>query len=186
MASTLEFVLAPEDENLLFELLTRHEMTVYPERAPPGWVAPKVAPGCMDGLDLPSCYLAAENLGPLHLHTVKRGKDAGMTEIDENQSPVIHYTRSVIDDDGALRSGRMWMWLDIVGDSRRNPAFPDAIRKVWFQIRDFIQSRGAKSQPDGYFIGPHAVEQYEKGLVLKEAGHRGRVLKPYKGKGRFQ
>lgn len=180
MASTLAFVLAPEDENELFALLARHELTVYPERIPPGYVAPKVAAGSLDGIDLVSCYLAAENLAPLYLHTVKRGKDAGSTEIDENQSPVIHYHRSVFDEDGALRSGRMWMWLDMVGDSRRNPAFPEPFRRIWVQIRDFLHSRSTKSQPAGYYIGPHALKRYEKGTVLREAAHRGRVLKPYR------
>lgn len=180
MASTFEFVLAPEDENQIFELLSRYEMTVYPERFSAGYVAPKVAAGCLDGIEMESCYLAAENLGPLHLHVVKRGKAVGTSEIDENQSPVIHFNRCIIDEDGALRSGRMWMWLDIGGDARRNPAFPDALRKVWIQLRNYFLSRATKSQPDGYFIGPHAVEQHDKGLVLKETGHRGRVLKPYR------
>lgn len=179
MASTIRFILAPEDEKELFEMLSRYEMTLYPERIPPGYVAPKVEPACLEGLEVESCYLAAENLGPLHLHVVKRGKAAGTSEIDESQSPVIHYERCVIDDEGALRAGRMWMWLDIGGDARRNPAFPDALRNVWLKVRDFIQSRSTKSQPDGWFVGPHAVEAHENGTVLKDAGHRPRVLKPY-------
>ena len=181
MASTIEFVLAPEDEKQLFEMLSRFDLTVYPDRTPPDWKPPKVAPGCLDGLELASCYLAAEGLGPLEVRVVKRGKDAGTIEINESESPVLHYERSVYDEDGALRSGRLWTWLDLEGDIRRNPAFPEQFRRMWIAIREYLQSaRLHKSTPPGWFIGPHAARLHKAGTVLREAGHKGRVLKPYK------
>lgn len=180
MASTIQFILAPDDEKQLFDMLERYELTVYPDYIPPDWVAPKVAPGCMDGLDLPSCYLAAENLAPLQVRQVKRGKAAGTREIEEGESPVFHYDRCVFDDEGALRSGRIWTWLDIVGDMRINPAFPEQFRRLWMQIREFIQSHSSKSQPAGWFVGTNAARLHKAGTVLKEAGHKGRVLRPYK------
>ena len=66
---------------------------------------------------LPAYYLAAERLGPVIVHPVKRGPDKGMLAIEEVPSPVFHYERSVPNDEGELVSGRLWAELDVTDDA---------------------------------------------------------------------
>lgn len=179
MASTLSYILAPADEDKLFEFLSRFELTLYPDRIPADWTPIVVEPGCLEGVDFTTGYLAAENLAPIMTRSVKRGREKGALEIDENQSPVMHFERSLFDDEGALCGGRLWTWLDVTGDMQRNPAFPDAFRRMWVQLRDYIVSNSTKSNPAGWYIGKGARALHERGTVLKAGGHKGRPVKPY-------
>src|SRR5690349_17864192 len=98
----------PEDERALFRVLDRHELTRYPAVA-----AREEAVAALDG---GAYYLAAERLGPVIVHPVKRGPDKGLLVIEEVPSPVFHYERSVRNDAGELVGGRLWAELDVTDD----------------------------------------------------------------------
>lgn len=180
MATTFPLVFAPDDERQFFTFLEPFGLTLYPELVPPRWKPIPVNPAACDLLDEPAYYLAAEALAPVQIDVVKRGKNRGLLMIDETQSPVIHYERSVFDEDGALRSGRLWTWADFTGDARRDPAFPEHFRRMWLQIHEYLKTKCHRSQPAGWVVGPHAARLAKAGTVLRESGHKGVVLKSYR------
>jgi hypothetical protein len=180
MPTTRPIVFAPEDEKQFFEFLQRFHLTFYPERIPPDHVPMPVRGSSQESLTEPAYYLAAEELGPIEARMIKKGPERGWQEIDETNSPVIHYERSVVDDLGQLRSGRLWTEVNLTGDARRLPAFPDAYRRMWVQIREHIVSRCLKSEPAGFFIGPQAARLARSGTVLREAGRKGGLLRPFR------
>src|SRR5919197_5667353 len=118
MAATLHYFMLPEDERALFRVLARHELTVYPEFVPPGYAPPAADEDVLPSLDAAAYYLAAERLGPVIAHPVKRGPDKGLLVIEEVPSPVIHYERSLPNEEGELVGGRLWAELDVTDDPR--------------------------------------------------------------------
>jgi hypothetical protein len=180
MPTAIDIVFAPEDEAQLFEFLERFHLTVYPDRIPPGYSPFLVRRDTAARLVEPSYYLAAEEVGPIQVRTVKKGRDRGATRIDETSSPVIHYDRSIKDELGQLRSGQLWTELNITGDVQRNSAFPDTYRRVWLQMREHLISRCHRSNPPGYLVGIQAARLARAGLVLREAGRKGDLLEVHK------
>lgn len=183
MATSFELIYAPEDERALFQFLAPMEFAVWPERIPPGWrpfPANAAAVDRFDALGGTGLYLTAERFAPLETHTVKRGKDKGTIEIDETQSPVIHYERTVPDENGVWVAGHLWTALDISGDARFHPAFPDAFRKLVLALREFVASKSHRSKPGGYFIGMAAARAYKAGTRFREPGHKGREVVPHR------
>lgn len=180
MPTTIEFVFGAEDEKHFLTFLEQFELTIYPDRIPPAYRPVRAGADALAALTDASCYLAAEKLGEIQVRTVKRGKDRGYLEIDEIHSPVIHYDRSLPDEDGQLRSGKLWTELNLTGDMQRNPALTDAFRRVVVQIRDYMVTRLHKSRPAGFLIGPQAARLSKAGTVLREQGRKGEELWPYR------
>ncbi len=177
MAATLQYFMLPEDEVALFRHLARRELTVYPELIPPGYAplaADELAP---PRLDAPAYYLAAERIGPVVVHPVKRGPDRGMLEIEEIPSPVFHYERSLRNEAGELVAGRLWAELEVTNDPTDRRGKPLALRAIFDEIHQLFRKSWRRSEPKGYWVGPHAAAAHRRGeLALREAGHRGRLV----------
>ncbi len=177
MAATLHYFMLPDDERSLFRHLARRELTLYPELVPPGYAPVRVEEGAVEGLELPAYYLAAERLGPVVVHPVKRGPDRGMLEIEEIPSPVFHYERSLRNEVGEVVSGRLWAELDVTDDANDRRGKPFALKVLFEEVHQLFRKSWRRSDPKGWWIGPHAAAAWKRGdLVLREAGHRGRLV----------
>ncbi len=175
MPATLQYFMLPEDEISLFRHLARRDLTAYPELIPPGYQPAKVDEHTR--LDAPAWYLAVERLGPVIVHPVKRGRDRGMLEIEEVPSPVFHYERSVRNDAGELLGGRLWAELDVTDDTNDRRGKPLALKAIFDEIHQFFRKSWRRSDPKGFWVGPHAAQAHKHGeLVLREAGHKGRIV----------
>jgi hypothetical protein len=175
MAATLRYFMLPEDERALFRVLARHGLTVYPELVPPGYVAPVASDEALGALGASAYYLAAERLGPVIVHPVKRGPDKGLLVIEEIPSPVMHYERSLPNEQGELVGGRLWAELDVTDDPHvRGHGKPLALRATFEEIHAWLRKTFRRSDPKGYWIGPAAARAWKSdGLVLREPGHKG-------------
>jgi hypothetical protein len=177
MAATLHYFMAREDERALFRQLARRELTLYPELIPPGHVPLPLDERAVEKLDGSAWYIAAERLGPVIVHPIKRGPDTGMLEIEEIPSPVFHYERSVANDAGELVAGRIWAELVVTDDAEDRRGKPLALRALFQEIHDWFRKGWRRSDPKGYWIGPHAAAAWKRGeLVLREEGHKGRKI----------
>jgi len=168
----------PDDERALFRVLARHDLTVYPELVPPGYAAPRADADAVAGLAAAAYYLAAERLGPVIVHPVKRGPDRGLLVIEEVPSPVFHYERSVRNDLGELVGGRLWVELDVTDDPEvRGHGKPRALRATFEDLHAFLRKTFRRSDPKGFWVGPAAARAWKgEGLVLREPGHKGRTF----------
>jgi hypothetical protein len=177
MPATLHYFMLPEDEVALFRHLARRELTVYPELVPPGYAAVRADEHAPPRLEEPAYYLAAERLGPVIVHPVKRGPDRGMLKIEEVPSPVFHYERSVRNDAGELVAGRLWAELDVTDDTSDRRGKPLALKAIFEEIHQLFRKSWRRSDPKGFWVGPHAAAAWKRGdLVLREAGHKGRTI----------
>jgi hypothetical protein len=174
VAATLHFFLLPEDERALLRQLARHHLTLYPELVPPGYQAPPVVDGL--ALEEEAYYLAAERLGPVVAHPVKRGPRRGLLEIEEVPSPVLHLQRSLVNGAGELVAGRLWVELNLTDAATSQPGKPRALRQLFEELQAWCRKSLLRSDPKGHWVGPRAAEAWRRGeLVLREAGHRGRT-----------
>lgn len=178
MASTIDLVLAPHDEEQLFVFLEQWNLVVYPELIPPGYTPFPADRSAVERLTDDAYYLAAEHIAPVQAYETKRGKNRGLLVIQETESPVIHYTRSVLDENGVLQAGRLWTELS-PGEVEKHPARPEAYRKIWMALREYV-NQFRRSRPAGWFIGPEAARKAKAGLKLREAGHKGKALEPFR------
>lgn len=177
MASTIHFFLLPEDERALLRRLGREGLTAYPELVPPGFQAPAVGEGLADALGGPAWYLAAERLGPVIVHPVKRGPEKGMLKIEEVPSPVFHFQRSLRNEKGELVAGRLWVDLEGGEGSRSQEGKPWALQRILDDLQVWCRKALRRSDPRGWWVGPRAAEAWKRGeLVLRAAGHRGRTV----------
>ncbi len=177
MAATVHFFMLPEDEASLFRMLARRELTLWPELIPPGHVPVRVEAEAVPTLDQPAYYMAMERLGPVIVHPVKRGPDKGMLVVEEVPSPVFHYARSVRNEAGELVSGRIWAELDVTDDANDRRGKPLALRSLFHEIETFFKKSWRRSDPKGFWVGPHAAADVKRGeLVLREEGHKGRLV----------
>jgi len=177
MAATVYYFMLPDDERSLFRHLGRRELTLYPELIPPGYVPLKLDEHAVEKLESPSWYIAAERLGPVIVHPLKRGPDKGMLTIEEVPSPVFHYERSVPNDAGEIVAGRLWAELDITDDPGDRCGKPVALRALFDEVLQLFRKNWRRSDPKGYWVGPHAAAALKRGeLVLREAGHKGRTI----------
>jgi hypothetical protein len=175
MAATLHYFMLPEDERALFRHLARRELTLYPELIPPGYEAIRLDEHAVEKLESPSWYIAAERLGPVIVHPIKRGPDKGMLEIEEVPSPVFHYERSVRNEKEELVAGRLWAELDVTDDADDRRGKPLALKSLFQEIHDLFRKNWRRSDPKGFWVGPHAGAAWKRGdLVLREAGHKGK------------
>jgi hypothetical protein len=181
MAVSLSYFMLPEDERAFFRILARHGLTLYPELVPPGYEAPAVDETVVAALSEPSWYLAAEKLGPVIVHPVKRGPDKGLLAIEEVPSPVFHYERSLPNEGGELVSGRLWAELDTSDDPNARFGKPRGLRATFDDVHAYLRKAFRRSEPKGWWVGPAAARAWKaEGLVLREAGHRGRTVGVWK------
>lgn len=180
MPAAIEVVLAPEDEKQLLRFLEPYALTAYPDRIPPDFQPFAVAAENHALLTEPGYYFAGEQWGAVSVRTIRKGVDRGFQEIDETNSPVIHFDRSLMDETGQLRSGKLWTEINVVGDMQRNPAFPEPYRRMWLALRDYLVNKCHKSEPSGFFIGAQAARMSKAGTPLRVQGRKGWLLTPYR------
>ena len=180
MANVIRFFMGPEDERAFFRDLAPLGLELYPEVVPPDWKAPPVNEATAEVLQEPAYYLGAPRIGPITVDKIKRGPNKGQWMVFEVVSPVIHLERSLVDDEGILRSGRLWAELQVSGDTQRRVQKAAAFEKLFRQVSDWITRRARRSQPIGYFILPDAVRMHEAGIELRESGRKGAVVRPYR------
>jgi hypothetical protein len=178
MADTLCYFMLPEDETAFFRHLARHDLTVYPELVPPGYAplaADEHTPAALSSTE--GYYLALERLGPVVVHPVKRGPDRGKLVIEEIPSPVLHYERSLRNDQGELVAGRLWGELDVNDDPGSRRGKPRALKGLFDDVRDMFRKSWRRSDPKGFWVGPRAATAWKRGeLRLREPGHKGSLV----------
>ena len=180
MASTLFFFMTDEDEVAFFRALEPIEFEVYPEVSEKGYQPFMASAANASKLTEEAYYLALPQFGELVSREVRKGPHKGMLELDEIRSPVIHYERSRPDEDGELRSGKLWAELDVVGDRQKLMKKPDLLKAVFDRLRGHFRKHFHHSQPNGFFIGTLAARRAKEGLVLREAGRKGETVVPFK------
>ena len=179
MANVLRPLLDEEDERALLRFLAQTPYEVYPRRVPPDWKPFVAGPETHDRLPR-ELYLAAADLGPVLVDRVKRGPDKGAWRVDEVRSPVVFWERSQLDEEGALRAGELWAELDVTPQTGRRDAAPDRFRRRFAELETWLKKSCRRSEPVGWLIGPSAARRAREGLVLRAAGHRGEVLRPFR------
>jgi hypothetical protein len=179
MGATLSYFMLQQDERALFRLLARREVTLYPELVPPGYAPLAMAEELQ--LDGENYYLALERLGPVVVHPVKRGPDRGMLAVEEIPSPVFHYERSLANEKGELVSGRIWAELEVTDDPSIRVGKPYALKALFLEIQGLFKKRFRRSEPKGFWVGPHAALAVKRdGLLLREAGRKGGLIGVWK------
>ncbi|MDR0967143.1 MAG: hypothetical protein LBM75_11730 [Myxococcales bacterium] len=185
MAATLFFFMTPEDEQVLLRQLETRAFEVYPEIFDADFIPFAASAENQPLLDesacASACYLHLPAAGEAVARVLRRGPNAGRLELDEVASAVFHYERSLIDEDGALRSGRLWAELVAVGDKTRRERKPDLLHVAFEEIRTYFKRRAVHSNPPGFFIGPDAARKAKAGgLTLREAGRKGGRFVPHR------
>ncbi len=177
MGATLHYFMLPADEVALFRFLAHQGLTLYPELVPPGYSAPAANEQVLAGLGDSAYYLAAERLGPVIVEPVKRGPNKGLLAIEEVPSPVLHYQRSMRNDAGELVAGRLWAELDVTDDPTSKFGKHRGLRLTFEEIHVWLRKTFRRSDPKGFWVGPAAARACKgEGLVLREAGHKGRSV----------
>lgn len=170
----------PEDEVALFRFLGRYRFEVYPTRVPENWEPFPANETTLAQLPEDDLYLAAADLGAVHVDKVKRGKDKGAWRVDEVRSPVIFYERCRLNEENELLSGKFWAELDITPQTGRRDPAPDRFRSIYGEIDDFFKKSFRKSEPNGFWVGPKTARSSKEGLVLRDNVHRGGTVRAFK------
>ena len=179
MASTLSFFMTAEDEEAFLRALEARGLEAYPETFAAAY-EPFVASGENASLFVEEAYyLHVPTAGELVGRQLRRGPRSGMLEVDEVRSPVIYYARS-LEEDGELRSGRVWSELETMGDKTRRQFKSTLLRHAFEDMRAYFKKRFVRSEPAGFFIGPVAARRFKEGLVLREAGRKGGLVRPFR------
>lgn len=181
MASVVRFFMGPEDEKNFLKDIASLGLVLFPEVVPPDWDPPPVDEGLWGELHDDAYYLGAPEVGPITIDKVKRGPNKGNLMILEVVSPVIHYSRSLYDEEGkVLRSGRLWAELQVSGDTQKRVQKAPIFEKIFASLEAAIARRGRKSQPVGHFILPDAVRLFQSGVELREQGRKGELYRPWR------
>jgi hypothetical protein len=150
---------------------------VYPELVPPGYSPRAAEDQLVAELDAEAYYLAVERFGPVVVHTVKRGPDKGMLAIEPVPSPVLHYERSLKNEEGDLVAGRLWAELEVTDDPSVRHGKHRGLHAIFGEIHDWLRKTFRRSDPKGWWVGPAAARAWKSnGLVLREAGHKGKEV----------
>ena len=178
MAHQIHFFMLADDERELLRKLEPWKLDCYPELSEQQEEPRLVDANLAGELDGPGYYLA---IGEVTGYPIKRGQNRGKWKIDEVDSPVIYFCRSLRDENGELRAGSFWVELETSGDYARTGGKPDKLRRLWLELHNFLKSRYRKSKPVGFYVGPHAARaQQQEGLVLREAGRKGETVEAYR------
>jgi len=180
MANTLQFFMTDEDEVAFFRAIEPLKFEVYPEVSEKGYQPFEASAANVSRLTDEAYYLALPQFGELVAREIRKGPHKGMLELDEVRSPVIHYERSRLDEDGELRSGKLWAELEVLGDRQKLMTKPDFLRSVFDKLRVHFKKHFHHSKPAGFFVGSIAARRAKEGLVLREAGRKGEVVVPFK------
>jgi len=167
--------MSEEDERELLRRLEPLRLELWPVLSDPGFVAP-IASAETPLVD-PAYYLAA---GDVIGYALKKGKDRGKWKIDEVLSPVIFFSRSLLDEDGELRSGSFWAETESSGDNARTGGKPVRFLRAVRDLQELVRSRYRKSSPvkgTVYFVGPACARA---GLPLREEGRKGEPVRVYR------
>jgi len=177
VATTYRYFMLERDERALFRVLARERLTVYPEFVPPGYLAPIADDALVPRLEASAYYLAAERLGPVIVHPVKRGPEKGMLVIEEVPSPVFHYERSILNEAGELVAGRLWAELDVTDDAHSKQGKHRGLRATFEELHGWFRKTFRRSDPKGFWVGPAAARAWKSdGLRLREPGHKGKLF----------
>jgi hypothetical protein len=177
MAIQTHFFMSPEDERELFLKFANRDIDLYPELTSRAAAPVPLSAEAAATLAEPGYYFA---LGDVAGYAIKRGQNRGMWKIDEVSSPVVYFSRSLLDEDGILRSGYFWCELMAAGDNSRLGGKPDALRRLINDLQAHMKARFRKSQPVGFFVGPGAARLHDAGTALREAGRKGGLIVPYR------
>ena len=167
--------MSPDDERELLRKLTPLELELWPEVSEPRYRAPKITDSII--LTEAAYYFAA---GDVEGYPLKRGPDRGRWKLDEVASPVIHFSRSLPDEDGELRSGHFWAETESAGDYSRQGGKPVRFLRAVRELQDLLKSRYRKSSPVKgtiYYIGPACARS---GVALREEGRKGEPVHVYR------
>lgn len=178
MARHIRFFMAPEDERQFLGELAPFEITIWPQLVPADHEGLKASAALAGTLTEPLYYLALEQLGPVLANKIKRGPDRGLWRVDEVKSAVIQWERSILDEDGQLRAGRIWAELKNSGDTLRRVQKNVRFEGIFRKLEESIKKRARRSDPVGFFVLPHAARLAGEGLVMREDGRKGGIVRP--------
>jgi hypothetical protein len=179
-ATTIPFFMAAEDEVAFLRALEPLALTLYPEFSEPSYQPLAAGAACAPHLEDEAYYLVLLGAGAVAQRQVLRGKHRGLLEVDEVRSPAIHWVRSQMDEEGQLRSGRLWVELDVQGERQRLWTRPDLLRSVVDRIRAYLKKQFHPSRPAGFLVGPVAAKRARGGLKMREAGRLGGPVEPFR------
>jgi hypothetical protein len=175
MALQIRFFMSEDDERELLRRIAFLRLQLWPVLSDARYDAP-IADESAELVE-PAYYLAA---GDVTGYPIKRGKDRGKWKIDEVASPVIHFARSLPDEDGELRSGSFWAETEAAGDYSRAGGKPPAFHRAVREIHELVKSRYRKSSPVKgtiYYVGPACARE---GKPLREEGRKGETVHVYR------
>jgi hypothetical protein len=178
MALQIPFFMAPEDERDVLRRLAHLQLELWPELLDPRHRAPLC--DADTALVEPAYYLAA---GDVLAYPMKKGQHRGRWKIDEVKSPVVYFSRSMLDEDGQLRSGYFWAETEASGDNSRGGGKPGRFLHAVRELQQAIKSRFRRSTPVKgtiYFVGPAAARLAHAGTLLREAGRKGELVRVYR------
>jgi hypothetical protein len=178
MALQIPFFMAPEDERDVLRRLAFLKLELWPELTDPQHRAPLC--DAETPLVDPAYYLAA---GDVLAYPIKKGQHRGRWTIDEVKSPVVYFARSMLDEEGQLRSGYFWAETEASGDNSRSGGRPGRFLHAVRELQQAIKSRFRRSTPVKgtiYFVGPAAARLAHAGTPLREAGRKGELVRVYR------
>ncbi len=178
MANVVHFFMDPEDERAFLRELAPFHLELYPDLVPPDYRPANVDEALAGTLEEGSYYLAASEIGPVTVDRVKRGPNRGKWTILEVVSPVIHWERSLPDEDGVLRSGRLWAELQVSGNVERRVQKSAQFEALFKRLEEVVKRRARRSDPVGYHIQPGAAAAFHTGTPLRAAGRKGEAVRP--------
>jgi len=178
MALQIPFFMAPEDEREVLRRLGYLKLELWPELTEPQHRAPV----CDAGTPLVDAayYLAA---GDVLAYPIKKGQHRGRWKIDEVKSPVVYFARSLVDEEGQLRSGYFWAETEMSGDNSRMGGKPAQFLRAVRELQQMLKSRFRRSAPvkgTVYFVGPAAARLSQAGTPLREAGRKGELVRVHR------
>src|SRR5438874_4834035 len=178
MALHIPFFMTPDDEREVLRRLAHLQLELWPELTDPRH-HPPICDADAPLVD-PAYYLAA---GDVLAYPIKKGQHRGRWKIDEVKSPVVYFARSLLDEEGQLRSGYFWAETEASGDNSRSGGKPSRFLHAVRELQEAVKSRFRRSSPVKgiiYPVGPAAARLAQSGTQLCEAGRKGELVRVYR------